>query len=200
MVDWVAVGVGIGMVMYFIFPAYTANSFAVLVGGGMPMDGGRKLKDGRRILGDGKTWRGFAGGVLLAAGVGCIMNWAGTMLPADWVTPWSRGDWTYSIDWQAALPAVFLLCLGAMLGDALGSFIKRRTGIERGGKALLLDQLGFLVIALLLPAAVMPGWFAGHFIDNWRFAGLVFAFVVTPLIHRLINWVGYKMGAKKVPW
>ena len=39
----------------FIIPAYVANSIPVVMGGGPPLDGGRMWKDGKRILGDGKT-------------------------------------------------------------------------------------------------------------------------------------------------
>ena len=45
--------------LWLILPAYVANASAVLVGGGTPVDSGKNWKDGKRILGDGKTWRGF---------------------------------------------------------------------------------------------------------------------------------------------
>ena len=41
----------------------------------------------------------------------------------------------------------FLLGFGALLGDALGSFIKRRMGIGRGKPAPILDQIDFLIVA-----------------------------------------------------
>jgi len=198
--DWAEIGIAIGMTFYFVFPAYTANSFALLVGGGTPMDFGRKMRDGKRILGDGKTWRGLVGGSLLATGVGLIMNYAGLLLPADWVHPWSRSDWAYNSDWGFAIAVIFILCFGAMLGDSLGSFIKRRRGIGQGGKALLLDQLTFLLVAWLLLFALATGWFLDHFLYNYRWCGIIALLILTPLIHRFINWVGYKIGAKKVPW
>ena len=50
---------------WLILPAYIANGSAVLVGGGTPIDFGKTWRDGKRILGDGKTWRGlFAGAIL----------------------------------------------------------------------------------------------------------------------------------------
>jgi CDP-2,3-bis-(O-geranylgeranyl)-sn-glycerol synthase len=200
MVYWAEAGIAVGMAFYFIFPAYTANSFALIVGGGRPMDFGRTLKDGKRILGDGKTWRGLFGGTLLAVCVGAVMNYVPLQLPAGWTHPWSRADWAYSVNWGVALLVIFALCFGAMLGDSLGSLIKRRRGIGQGGKALLLDQLTFLAIAWLLCLAVAPEWFLDHFVHGHRWLGLVALIVLTPLIHRLINWVGYKIGAKKVPW
>ena len=45
--------------LWLILPAYVANASAVLVGGGTPVDFGKNWRDGKRILGDGKTWRGL---------------------------------------------------------------------------------------------------------------------------------------------
>ena len=55
--------------IWLLIPAYTPNNFAVLVGGGRPIDFGKNFIDGKRILGNGKTVRGFIGG--LAGGILC---------------------------------------------------------------------------------------------------------------------------------
>src|SRR5437867_4461168 len=57
------VALAAGLAFWFLLPAYVANPMAVVFGGGTPMDFGRSMRDGRRVLGDGKTWRGFAGGI-----------------------------------------------------------------------------------------------------------------------------------------
>src|SRR2546427_1069996 len=56
------VALAAGLAFWFLLPAYVANPMAVVFGGGTPMDFGRTLRDGRRLLGDGKTWRGVMGG------------------------------------------------------------------------------------------------------------------------------------------
>ena len=56
--------------LWLILPAYVANASAVLVGGGIPIDFGKKWKDGHRILGDGKTWRGLFSGVFIGMTAG----------------------------------------------------------------------------------------------------------------------------------
>ena len=52
----------------FIFPAFVANAAPTILGKGKrlnaPIDGGRLWKDNKRILGDGKTIRGFVSGVV----------------------------------------------------------------------------------------------------------------------------------------
>ena len=52
------------IVLWIMGPAYIANSVAVLTGGKYPIDQGKTLSDGNRILGDGKTWSGLLGGTL----------------------------------------------------------------------------------------------------------------------------------------
>ena len=45
-------------VFFIVVPAYMANGFALLLGGGKPLDCGKKFSDGRRIFGEGKTVKG----------------------------------------------------------------------------------------------------------------------------------------------
>ena len=49
----------------------------------------------------------------------------------------------------------FLLGFGALVGDALGSFLKRRLGIGRGKPAPFLDQLDFIIVALIFVSPVV---------------------------------------------
>ncbi len=51
--------------LWLVLPAYIANASALLVGGGTPIDFGKNWKDGKRILGDGKTWRGLITGAVV---------------------------------------------------------------------------------------------------------------------------------------
>ena len=67
-------------------PAYVPNPVAALCGGGTPIDFDRNHSDGRRLLGDGKTYRGLACGVLAGITVGALQIWLagdqGVDLPA----------------------------------------------------------------------------------------------------------------------
>ncbi len=162
-------------------PAFAANPLAVLFGGGTPLDFGRRFPDGRPILGRGKTWRGFLGGVLGGWAVGVLFG----VLPG-------RAPWAYP-----GILHPLVLSLGSMLGDTLGSFIKRRMGMESGAKAPLLDFYGFSLTALLLYFLVFPGSFGALFHPPW---GLIVILALTPLLHRGINVLGYRLGLKRVPW
>ncbi|MDI6917415.1 MAG: CDP-2,3-bis-(O-geranylgeranyl)-sn-glycerol synthase [Thermoplasmatales archaeon] len=171
--------------LWLILPAYVANSFAVIVGGGKPVDFGKKFVDGKRLLGDGKTWKGLIGGIIFGMCIGLVQ--------------------TYSAD-SIAFPnfgffpifflVLFCLAFGALSGDLCKSFIKRRINIERGGKLPVIDQLDFVAGAFLFLLILSPSWF----FQNFTVYHIIIILVATPLLHRIMNIAGYKVGKKKVPW
>ncbi len=176
--------------LWFMLPAYIPNSAAVLFKGKTPMDFGKNFIDGRRILGKGKTWRGFFGGSLTGFLVGIFQNSIAPFLPQPYFPPFSH---------EILTATGILLCLsfGAMLGDSTGSFIKRRLGIGSGGRAFLLDQLTFVFVAWLLVYVFYPTFFLYAF---GNVPAVVTILILTPLIHRVVNIIAYKMGKKPVPW
>jgi len=76
------------------------------------------------------------------------------------------------------------------------SFFKRRRGIDRGGEWLLVDQFDFVVGALGLALLFDPSWT----LSTITIPLLVAILVITPLLHRIVNIIGYKVGLKEVPW
>jgi CDP-2,3-bis-(O-geranylgeranyl)-sn-glycerol synthase len=97
-----------------------ANSAAWLAGRTLgvhlaaPLDGGLKLRDGTRLLGSHKTWRGFVVGALAAALVAPICG--------------------HSIALGLAFGAL------SLTGDAASSALKRRLRLAPGAQAPLIDQ------------------------------------------------------------
>jgi CDP-2,3-bis-(O-geranylgeranyl)-sn-glycerol synthase len=179
----------VALSFWFVFPAYVANATPVLVGGGIPMDFGRNFFDRRRVFGDGKTIRGFIGGIIGGVLVGVFEAFISSYViyEAGKLTVLSP----ISIDTlQCTPPRAFLLSLGALVGDLLGSFIKRRMGFKRGAPAPILDQLTFLVGAFVLVSLVFP--------FQWEYA--VILLIATPLIHLAANAASHLLGLKKVPW
>ena len=171
--------------VWAMLPAYVPNNAAVLVGGGAPIDRGRTL-NGRRLLGDGKTWRGTAGGWL--AGVAVALLLREVRAPV--------GDAVGVVLPSLPFAAAVALPLGAMLGDIGASFLKRRTGRARGAPFPGVDQLDFVVGALALGLLAAPGWFTATFTPPV----LAVVVVVTPLLHVLTNAVAYALGLKDEPW
>jgi len=176
--------------LWLLWPAMVSNSFAALVGGGTPMDFGRSWK-GKRLLGDGKTWRGFFGGLFLSVLVGIAQ-----MILAEPFSPTRFGFGEFG----EGIPLIMIMVTGSLLGDCGGAFVKRRLGIARGGKAPVLDQYDFLLGAIILLVIARPDWVAKYFVSDYFWAGTIFLLVLIPVLHRIFNIIGYKLGRKNVPW
>lgn len=175
----------VAVAIWTMLPAYVPNNAAVLLGGGRPIDAGRTLDDAR-VLGDGKTWRGAVAGTLAGMALAVLLNA---------VAP------TVGTATGLALPtfppaAVLALPLGAILGDMLASFLKRRTGRSRGAAFPGLDQLDFLLGALVLTALAATAWFTATF----TLGVLATILALTPLLHVTANVVAYRAGLKSEPW
>lgn len=171
--------------LWAMLPAYVPNNAAVLFGGGPPIDGGRTM-GGRRLLGDGKTWRGTVAGWLAGVALGVALNAVNN--PVGNVVAVSLPAFPVA--------ALAVVPLGAMLGDIGASFLKRRTGRERGAPFPGLDQLDFVVGALALALLVTPGWF----FETFTLPVAAVVLVATPLLHVTTNGMAYFLGLKNEPW
>jgi CDP-2,3-bis-(O-geranylgeranyl)-sn-glycerol synthase len=163
----------------FIIPAYAANGAPVLFGGGKgKVDSGMVLSDRRRLFGEGKTYRGIVAALFFGTLAGALLaEVAGSLfLPGLPLTD--------------KFLAGFLLSAGAMAGDLAGSFLKRRAGYGDGKPLEGLDQLSFLVGALLFVSPLyVPSVLA-----------IAVLAVATYAIHKLSNWGAHQLKLKKVPW
>ncbi len=168
--------------VWFILPAYVANSAAIDVSAipflkkySTPIDFRHNIF-GKRILGDGKTWRGLFGGVIAGTLIGLlqlsIQPYLGESLP------------------QMTVKLAFLLSFGALIGDMTASFVKRQTGFDRGASVPGLDQLDYIVGAFVFALLAVP-------FDLTRFLIVV---VLTIPLHVLANYVAYKIKLKEVWW
>lgn len=163
--------------LLIMFPLYIANSSAMLFGGGKPVDFGRKHKDGRRVLGGGKTIRGSALGIFFGTFTAYI------------ILSYFPHEARMNIG-QYYLLYGFLLSFGAVFGDMAASYWKRRKGIERGMPVFPLDQLDFVAGGVGLGLIVfVPG-----------IVEFVLLCILTVIFHKLINFIAYKIRMKKVPW
>ncbi|RLG10871.1 CDP-2,3-bis-(O-geranylgeranyl)-sn-glycerol synthase [Candidatus Pacearchaeota archaeon] len=160
---------------WLIIPAYCANFFPVLLKGKHPIDFGKKFIDGFRLFGDGKTIEGFFGGVFFGIFIGLLLIYLQPFIQQF-----------YTLQFQHNLLTVFLLTTGAISGDIIGSFVKRRFGIERGEPAPLLDQLDFLVFSLVLVSIVR----------NLNLYFVVFLVIITPIIHYSANLCAFLLKLK----
>ena len=166
-----------------MLPAYVPNSVAAVLGGGRPIDHGRNFTDGRRLFGDGKTYRGFFAGV------------AGGVL-AGGMQIWLQGAYPFpSLPAQTFL-SVVLLSLGALMGDLAKSFFKRRLGKASGEPWPVADQYDLVAGAFLMLAIFDLPWL----LQAVTLPVLLWILVLTPLLHKTANVIGYLIGVKDVPW
>jgi CDP-2,3-bis-(O-geranylgeranyl)-sn-glycerol synthase len=170
---------------WLMLPAYLPNNCAVIFGGGAPLDFGKNFKDGRRVFGDGKTFRGTIGGTVCGILVGLLLNQVAPYLALP----------TFGSGYSQ-LSVLFGLSFGAMLGDILAAFIKRRLGLKRGDRFPVMDQLDFVIGAWALTFMLMPIWFR----ENFTLPIMITILIITPLLHRIANIIGYRIGAKREPW
>lgn len=180
--------IGILGAVYFMLPAYVANLSGLAFGGGTPVDGGKEYKDGRRLIGNGVTWKGFINGTILGTIVGGILGIIGSFY----------GDLNVLTSGVIALPVYgsiiggltlgVLMAFGALLGDLVGSFIKRRMGLQSGEPAPIMDQLDFVAGALILSLLVVK--------ISWEF--FIIIAVLTLILHLGSNMIAYLLGIKDV--
>ncbi len=156
-----------------MMPAFFANAVPVFIGGFGRIDGGLNFFDGKPLLGKNKTIGGLLSAVISGGMAGIALYY---FFPNIW------GSFPI---WLG-----FLEGFGAMIGDAFGSFLKRRINLKPGGPFPIMDQIGFIVFSFLV---VWP--FVGI---NWLWFGLVT--LAALVLHVAANIFAYKMGWKDVWW
>lgn len=154
----------IARTIFFFLSAYLANAAPVICGGGAPLDGGRLFLDHKPIFGAHKTVRGTISGFIVGSVTGLIQ---GDVL---------RG---------------FLLTCGALGGDLVNSFLKRRLSLKPGASLPVLDQLSFILGAIVLASMVPPP-------PSWDM--IIVIVVATLPIHFLSNFFAYLLKMKREPW
>jgi len=158
----------------FFTPAFFANSAAVFVSGLGRVDRGKTFR-GKPILGTNKT----NGGVLGATIGGGLLAIAVTFFFPEIFAQVDGYHWALG----------FLLGFGAIVGDAVGSFLKRRLEIKPGGPFPVMDQVGFVIFAYLFSLIFVKlplGWL------------MVIPF--TLVLHLAANMIAYNLGWKDVWW
>jgi CDP-2,3-bis-(O-geranylgeranyl)-sn-glycerol synthase len=154
---------------YLMIPAYVANMAPVFV---RKFPWSAPVDFGTGLLGSHKTWRGFIAGVSAALIVGTVMS------HVYWPFGFSGIKW--------GLAAGF----GALLGDSVKSFFKRRLNISPGKPWIPFDQIDYSIGAIALGSFV--------FFTGWLNALIII--IVSSAGHIIVNHIGYYLGIREVKW
>ncbi|MDD3160066.1 MAG: CDP-2,3-bis-(O-geranylgeranyl)-sn-glycerol synthase [Candidatus ainarchaeum sp.] len=158
----------------YVIPMYIANSSPVIIHGKTPIDFGKNFK-GKRILGNGKSIVGAIAGIFCGTIAGLVFS---LIFPSIFIVI------------PNYLFFAFILSIGAISGDIIKSFFKRRMGIESGKEWIIADQLDFVVGAIALSLIIR--------IPEWQI--IVCLLIFTLIIHRLTNYLAFNLKLKNVPW
>lgn len=194
--------------LYFFLPAFVANMFPVILGA-LKFPFGQPISE--KHLGSHKTWRGFYAGYLGALLVLALQKHftAIVVFPGDnFSSSVSLPGEDFSSLFQPLLDYahlnIFLYAipfgLGAIAGDAIKSFFKRRLNRKPGAPFFPFDQLDFVIGALLslIPFYIFDS--QSFFTSPFQLSILLTLLILTPLLHLLTNLLAYALGLKKVWW
>jgi CDP-archaeol synthase len=115
----------------------------------VPLDCGRRLPDGQPVLGPSKTIRGLVVSICTTTFVALLLGF----------------EWTVGT----------IVAVGAMAGDLVSSFVKRRLRLKSEAQAVGLDQIPEVLFPLLLLKSRLG-------LSASEIAGLVTMFVVLVLV------------------
>ncbi len=158
------------LILQLLFVLLVANGTPILAKrlmgpiGAWPLDGGMAFIDGRPLFGRSKTLRGVILSIVVTAVVAPIVG----LSPSTGAT----------------------VAAGAMLGDLLSSFVKRRLGLAPSSRALGLDQ----VPESLLPLLFCRSALALSLID--MAVGVVAFFVCELVLSRIL----YRLHVRDRPY
>ena len=155
----------------------------------VPMDGGRVLRDGNRIFGDNKTWKGFLGYLIF-----------GTVFTVIWGfairnTALNSLDFFY-INNENTL--TFNMIVGVLLGLAYAlfelpnSFVKRRLGITPGKPATGIKKAIFVFVdqADSIFGCALVVWFF-YDLGILKYIGFVVVGAVTHIIFNMLLYFAH---------
>ena len=164
----------IASALYFFLPAYVANMAPIFV---------QKIPFLNRpiyekLLGLHKTWRGLLFAILFGGVIFLIQKVFYTI-----------GFIQFSIIDYSDFPFWFgfLIGFGAMVGDLVKSYYKRKEGIAPGRPWIPYDQIDFAVGGLI-----------GSCLYYVPSVGVVIVILLaSPILHLIVSYMGYKLGLRK---
>ncbi len=165
---------------YLMLPAYFANMAPVMVKKinlfAAPIDFNKKM-NGNPLLGKNKTYRGLVFGIVFAVIIAYLQF---LLYGGEFFREISF------IDYQNWLVFGFLMGLGALTGDLVKSFFKRRIGIGPGRKFIPFDQADFVIGSLVFVSPIFDVSLTIFFVS------LLLSFVLDVIVNHLAFYLGVR--------
>jgi len=174
-------------ILYYILPGIFANMMPIFVRNiakplAYPVDHHVKFM-GKPLFGSHKTYRGFIFGVGIAILVAYLQK---SLYIAGYLREISYIDYSA----YSAFVIGAALGFGALFGDLVESFIKRRVRVKPGKPFIPWDQVDFLIGIILFSAIIKP--------MTWPM--IVLLLVVGPFVTILTTRIGYYLKIRKEKW
>lgn len=169
---------------YLMLPAYFANMAPVIVKKinlfYFPIDFNKELKN-KPIFGKNKTFRGFIFGIIFSI----IIAYSQFLLYN--INFFKNISF---INYQNWLLFGLLMGIGALCGDLIKSFFKRRLNIKPGDKFIPFDQIDFVIGALVF---IMP-------IFNVTLKILIISLLLSFVLHITVNHIAFYLKVRNEKW
>lgn len=174
--------------LWYILPAGLANMMPVFVRKHfkfleIPVDFGKKFRD-RPIFGSHKTWRGIIAGIIgsiFLISIQALLYFNFEIFRKISLIQFENINF---------ILLGFLLGFGALFGDLVKSFFKRRVNVSPGAKFFPWDQVDFILGALLFSSIIFrPKWYI-----------YIFLILVIPFFHIFFNHFAFWIGIQKTKW
>lgn len=159
----------------------------------IPIDSGKSFKDGKRIFGDNKTWKGFFGYVWLS--ITMYGLWGFVSSKSDFLMIHNYFYYTHSNHFNYNISVGALLGFGYAVFELPNSFLKRRLDIEPGKTISGFKKVFFIFLdqADSVIGCAFVVWLF-YDIGMLRFVKLVVLGAVT---HIFVNMLLYLLGLRK---
>lgn len=174
-------------IFYFMLPAYFANMAPVIFKENfkflaIPIDFGKKINN-KPLFGKTKTIRGFLLGILLSIFIVFIQ----TNLYQD-----NFFEKISIIEYEKENLIIlgFLFGFGALFGDLIKSFIKRRMNKKPSKSWKGFDQLDYVIGSILFVSPVVILSFS-------EFFGIIFLSLILTIF---VNYISWKLNFRKEKW
>ncbi len=163
--------------LYFFLPAYVANMAPVIFQKVSFLD----TAISEKWFGKNKTWRGLVLGII----AGVVVFWLQQIAYNQGFQDLAIIDYS---DFSLLLGV--LLGGGALVGDLVGSFFKRRARIPPGKPWPVFDQLDFVIGGFVFSFLV--------YVPKAEVALVIF--VASPVLHVVVNHIAYWLRIRDVKW